>query len=85
MSEEVEGRVEGREEKGRGGERELIYAIILDQSMANTYLQHKRDMLCGYHDNKRDHQMVTMATMSCRKLCNNSLCSLVALVSLQNW
>lgn len=47
MSEEVEGRVEGREGKGRegkgrGGERELIYAIILDQSMANTYLHHKK-------------------------------------------
>ena len=41
MSEEVEGG-EGREGKGRGGERELIYAIILDQSMANTYLHHKK-------------------------------------------
>ena len=41
MSEEGEGRGEGREGKGRGGERELINAIILDQSMANTYVHHK--------------------------------------------
>ena len=78
VSEEVEG---GRE--GRGGEEwESWYmqSSYVDQSMGNMYLHHKGDTQCGYHGNKRGHQMVTMTTMSCRELYNNSLCTLVALV-----